>query len=94
MKHRIAMWATAGFFIASCWTVLSLAIHMTQAEPIVWNLAFWTCPIVLVGFYLHVGLRFYWVILANGVTYALIGTIVETLRQAQNRYRAATQSFK
>jgi hypothetical protein len=89
MKYRIAMWATVGCLIASSWAVLSLVIHVSQADPVLWNLAQWTCPIVFLGFYLHVGLRFYWVILANGATYALIGTMVEALRLMQHRYRTA-----
>jgi hypothetical protein len=44
-----------------------------------------TQPIVFVGFYFHFGLYFYWVLLANAATYALIGLIVEALRQQLNR---------
>jgi len=86
MKYRIAMWASTGFLVAGCWAVYAFArvIPITSAEPIVWTLARLTQPVVLVGFYFHFGIYFYWVILANAATYALIGLIVETLRQQLN----------
>jgi hypothetical protein len=83
MKYRIGMWASAGFLVAGCWALYALAKSnpITLAEPIVYTLARLTQPIVLVGFYFHFGFYFYWVVLANAATYALIGLIVETLRQ-------------
>lgn len=44
-----------------------------------------SCPIVFVGFYFHVGLQLYWVLLANAATYALAGAVVEALRRPVNR---------
>ena len=49
-------------------------ISMTPTERLVWTFARITCPVVLAGVY------FYWVLLVNTVTYALVGLIVETLR--------------
>ena len=43
-----------------------------------------TCPVVLASFYFHFGVGFYWVLLANAAMYALVGLIVETLRQQLN----------
>src|ERR1035438_3331395 len=54
-------------------------IQMSSTEPIL-TLARFTCPVVFAGSYFHFGLRFYWVLLANAATYALVGLIVETLR--------------
>lgn len=83
MKHRIAAWAIAGFVVAGCWALYAFArpFPITAAEPVVRTLAGLTQPIVLAGFYFHFGLYFYWVLAANAATYALLGLIVETLRQ-------------
>ena len=89
MKYRIAMWALVGFLVVGCWAILGLAIPINQSEPIMWYLARLTCPIVQVGFWLHFGLRIYWVLLANAATYALLGLIFEMLRRAQSRFRTA-----
>ena len=43
-----------------------------------------TCPIALLRFY---PIRLYWVLLANAATYALVGLIVEALRQRRNQAR-------
>jgi hypothetical protein len=86
MKYQIAMWAGAGFLVAGCWALyaFSRAIPITSAEPVVCTLTGLTQPIVLLGFYFHFGIRFYWVLLANCFTYALIGLMVETLRRQLN----------
>jgi hypothetical protein len=76
MKLRIAMWAVAGLLIAGGWAVL-LLLPVRSPEPLLWTLARITQPVVNLPF----GLRFYWVILANAATYALVGLFVEGLRQ-------------
>jgi hypothetical protein len=53
-------------------------IPMTSMERFVLILACITCPTVLAGIY------FYWVLIANAATYALVGLIVETLRRKLN----------
>jgi hypothetical protein len=86
MKYRIGMWASAGFLVAGCWALYAFATTppaMTSADPIV-TLVEFTCPVVLAGFYFHFGVSLYWSLLANAATYALIGLIVETLRQRLN----------
>jgi hypothetical protein len=75
MKLRIAIWAIAGFLIAGFW---ALYLYPTLlADPILAIIARATCPITFASF----GIRFYWVLLANAATYALIGLIFEALRQ-------------
>jgi hypothetical protein len=84
MKFRIALWPGVGFLVAIGWWLYSssaLASPISFAEPIVWNLALLTQPIVLAGFHFHFGIGVYWVLLANTVTYGLIGLVVETMRQ-------------
>jgi hypothetical protein len=78
---RITIWAGAGFLIAFGWVLYAFAtapdyeIPMSPTGRVVWTLARITCPILLAGVY------FYWVLLLNTVTYALVGLIVETLRR-------------
>jgi len=82
MKNRIAMWAGAGFLVAGCWAIYALARTMpiTPGDPVVYNLARFTQPVAAASLYFHFGVRFYWVLLANAATYALIGLIIESLR--------------
>lgn len=46
-----------------------------------------TQPVLFAGMYFDIGLRFYWVLLANAATYALIGVMAETLRQGFGQRR-------
>jgi hypothetical protein len=84
MKFRIAICAGLGFLVAVGWAVYSFSAFpspITPAEPIVWNLALLTQPIVLAGFRFHFGIGIYWVIVANTLTYGLLALTVETMRQ-------------
>ena len=87
MKRRIALWGFAGFIVAGCWVVLSLAIPIS-AEPMLWSFARLTCPIVAASLLFHFGVKWYWVLLANVPAYALIGLMVEGLRQSRYRLQA------
>jgi hypothetical protein len=50
MKHRIAIWAAAGFLVASGWAVYFLVRSKDHLiEPIVSTLIRLTCPIAIVG---------------------------------------------
>ena len=53
---------------------------MTSADPIVALVEF-TCPVVFASVRFHFALGLYWSLFANAATYALIGLMVETLRQ-------------
>jgi hypothetical protein len=76
------MWACAGFLIAASWALyFAMRSKDNPIEPIVYTLGFLTQPVALIGFYFHFGMSFYLVIFANAATYALVGLIVETLRQ-------------
>jgi hypothetical protein len=81
MKYRIAVWAMVGFLVSCGWFFYSSAFQspMTPAEPVVWNLAIWTQPFLLLGVF-RFALKFYWVFLLNATTYALLGLAFETLR--------------
>ena len=85
MKYRIAGWATLGLFIAGCWGLYFAWVSKdTPIDPIVYAFARLTCPIALVRSY---PLRLYLVLVANAATYALVGLIVESLRQRLNHAR-------
>lgn len=77
MKLRIAIWSGMGALVVVFWT---LYISATLPTPlgIVWTLAYLTCPIALVH---HYAFSFYCVLLVNAATYALVGSVVETMRR-------------
>ena len=84
MKYRIAVWAAAGFLIASAWAVYFFARNKDlPIEPIVSVLIRLSCPIAIVGFHYPVSL--YSTLAANVATYALVGLMVETLRRQLRR---------
>lgn len=81
MKNRIAMWAGAGFLVAGGWALYAFASTppaLTFTDPLM-TLVRITCPIALLG--RSFPIRLEWVLLANAATYALLGLIVEPLRQ-------------
>ena len=89
MTRRVGMWASAGFLIAGSWALYGLAKAppaITSADRIV-TLVRLTCPITFLSSY---PLGLYWVLLANAATYALVGLIVETLRQRLNQGKLAS----
>ena len=51
-----------------------------MTAPIVWTLVRFSCPVVMVGTYFHLGVSLLWVLLADTATYALIGLLVESFR--------------
>ena len=83
MKRRIAAWAAVGLLVAVGWWIYALAwapTPITMTAPVVWTLVRLTCPVVMLGAYLHLGVSLFWVLVSNTATYALIGLIVESLR--------------
>jgi hypothetical protein len=80
VKYRIALWAAAGFLVASGWAVYFLVASKDHPiEPIVSTLVRLTCPVAIVGSLYPVSL--YSALAANVVTYALFGLVVGTLRR-------------
>lgn len=77
MKLRIAIWAGVGALVVVLWT-----LYISIASPTylgnLWTLAYLTCPIALARQH---ALSLYSVLLFNAATYALVGTVVETLRR-------------
>jgi hypothetical protein len=80
MKYRIALWATAGFLVASGWAVyFSLASKDRPMDSIVFTFVRLTCPIAILGSHYPVSL--YSSLVANAATYSLVGLVVETVRR-------------
>ena len=84
MRKRIAIWTALGLFIACCWTVWAFAtapdVEVTRRgmDRVILALALITCPAIALG------VMFYWVIPLNGVTYAVLGSVVESFRRKSN----------
>jgi len=81
MKYRIAMWAILGFLFAGFWALFAAATFPSTSERMhdVWTLICITCPIAIAG--MHHAIRLYEALLANAITYGLLGLIVESLRK-------------
>jgi hypothetical protein len=83
MKYRIAIWAAAGFLVASGWAVYFFARNKDlPIEPIMSVFIRLSCPIAIVGSHYPVSL--YSALAANVATYALVGLVIETLRRQFN----------
>jgi len=80
LKYKIAVWGSAGFLVAGFWAVYAFltAPGMLFAKPEIMVLVRLTCPIALLSQY---PISLAWVLLANAATYAMLGLIVENLRQ-------------
>lgn len=80
MKCLIATWATLGALVVVAWSLYIYAISPIQltAKAVARTLACLTCPIALTHRY---PLSFYFVLLANAATCALVGVLVETVRR-------------
>ncbi len=81
MKNRIAVWAVVGFIVAGCWALYAAISPSTlETTRSLWILTRITCPIT----FAHLPLSLYAVLIVNAATYALIGLIVESLRENQH----------
>lgn len=83
MKSRIVLWAAAGLVVVCCWDLYIRATFpepISGAHPIAWLLAQISCPIAFLSMHFHFGASFYLVLLANAVTYALVGLAIEMMR--------------
>jgi hypothetical protein len=79
MKLRIAKWACAGLLTAGFWALYyAVSSPASPIEALASILTRITCPIALLSSY---PLSLYSVLFINAATYALVGAIVETLRQ-------------
>ena len=82
MTRQIIYWASTGFLVAGFWALYAAITSppaLTSADPL-WLLAEFTCPIAAASIHLNFPVSLWWALLANTLTYAFIGAIVETLR--------------
>jgi len=84
MKHRIAIWASAGSLVACCWVLYTFVapvefLQESLRQPLVMAAAYITCPLTYAGRYFAI--HFWWFPPANAATYALVGVILEVLRR-------------
>jgi hypothetical protein len=80
MKYRIAIWAITGLLVAGCWALFAFGTFpSSERMRDVWPLITFTCPIAIVG--MHHSVNLYETLVANAVTYAVVGLIVEALRR-------------
>jgi len=78
MKYRLAIWAFAGLLVAGFWAVLAFPSAGERMRD-VWTLVCITCPIAKVC--MHHPISLYEVLVANTVTYGIVGLVVESLRK-------------
>lgn len=81
MKLRIAMWSSLGALVVVVWRAY---ISVTLSNPLGTGgigraLVYLTCPIAIAS--QHHPQGFYFVLLMNAATYALAGSVVETMRR-------------
>ncbi len=82
MRVRIVVWAGVGALVTVLWNLYISATPNLFAGT--WALVYLTCPIALAR---NDALSFYSVLVANAVTYAVVGTVVETMRRHHERIK-------
>lgn len=78
VRHRIAMWATAGFLVAGFWALFAFT---SGEQPLrnVWTFVGLTCPVAIGG--MHYPISLFDSLVANAATYGAVGLVVETIRK-------------
>jgi hypothetical protein len=81
MRYRIAMWGIVGFLVAGFWALFAIATFPSTPERMrdLWTVVCITCPVAIVG--MHYPISLYVTLVANAVTYGLVGLAVEALRK-------------
>ena len=84
MKHRIILWAGAGFLIASCFVLFTFLIPPESLQSILQSSAgkafAFVCAPVVFAFGRHFPIAFWWVPPSTAATYAIVGLAAELLR--------------
>lgn len=83
MKRTIAVFAGLGILVAAFWAIYVAVTFPAslEAQPILWVLVQITLPIASASAHYHFAVKLYWAIVANAVTYAIVGAMVEGVRQ-------------
>ena len=82
MTRRIALWSLVGFIVACGWVAFTKSLEpatLLQLEHgrYFWTVADITTPVALLR---HYPIKYYWVVLLNALTYALVGFTIELVR--------------
>jgi len=81
MTRRIALWSLVGFIVACVWVVFTMSLEPATLLRLEHGRYFRTVadvtlPISLLG---HYPIKYYWVVLLNAATYALVGFAIELM---------------
>lgn len=76
----IAIWAAIGFGVAAAWAIFAAFVRATPVGS-VWFLMNVTCPALFTSWHLHIAVPWYWILAANSATYAMVGLLVQAIRQ-------------
>jgi hypothetical protein len=79
MKNRVTLWAVTGFLVSLTWFIYAVTrvAPITLGSQLLWTFAKVTQPVV----FLPLPLKFYWVFLANALTYGSLGFMFEFARR-------------
>lgn len=88
VKYRIVFWAAIGFVVACCWVLYSFVaapevFMQMMRDRVIEGIVFITCPIAFAGRYFP--LHYWWIPPINGMSYGMIGILIELLRQKSHR---------
>ena len=87
MKTRVMIWAAVGFSIAAFWAMYWFVAPPAPANPVLLMAAKLTQPFAFATLRLQFGLSVYWALVANAVTYGLVGLLVETVRRHKTAHK-------
>ncbi|HWC16064.1 MAG TPA: hypothetical protein VG498_03590 [Terriglobales bacterium] len=91
MRRRIALWSLVGLIVACAWVVFTMSLEPATLLRLEHGRYFWTvaditAPVALLRQY---PIKYYWVVLLNGLAYALVGLAFELVRRRSMRHVAA-----
>lgn len=78
MGRKIGIWALVGIIVACCWVVIGIVVGPSYNLGRS-TLVLITAPASFLG--RRVPLTFYWFILLNAATYAVVGLGIEVVRR-------------
>lgn len=81
MTRRIALWSLVGFVVACAWVVFTMSVKpatmlQLEHERYFRSVVDITLPVAMLD---HYPLKYFWVVVLNALTYALVGFAIELL---------------
>jgi len=82
VRRRIALWSLVGLIVECAWVVITMSLEPATLLRLehggyFWTVADITAPVALLR---HYPLKYYWVVLLNGLAYAFVGLAFELVR--------------